>query len=111
MASQAPASPQASSNEVNPFAQIALGVIFISLIAIYLVTNQDPLVTGISVILLAISLFVAVTSGSQGVRALGLIAIIVSVVAASLLGRQRFGTTGGIIVAAIWSLVLIGLFM
>jgi len=91
----------------NAANEAVMGLLFVSLLVIYLVVPQGSLVTFLCVVILAISLIVAVSSDWSELNALAVFAGIISLVAAFFLGRTlRFGTTSGILLALLWGGVL-----
>jgi regulator of protease activity HflC (stomatin/prohibitin superfamily) len=94
----------------NAATTLILALLFGSLVAIYLVSGQDRLVTGLSVIIMAISLIVAIIGGWREVGVMSIFAALVSLVAANLLGEARFGTIGAILFPVIWGLILLFIF-
>ncbi|HEU4323446.1 MAG TPA: SPFH domain-containing protein [Roseiflexaceae bacterium] len=95
-----------SKNIAEP---LVLGVLFVSLIAIFQATSQSPVVAGISVILLAIALVIAIDGSQREMVGLAVISALVSVVAAGLVGNAGFGVNAGVLLAIVWGLVLLGL--
>lgn len=91
-------------------ASVVLALLFVALVAIYLVTSQNSLVTGLSVLILAISLVVTIDGGWREVGVTGVIAAIVSAVAIALIGRDLFNTPGVVIFTLVWLGVLFLLF-
>jgi len=85
-----------------------LGLLFASLLVIYLVIPPNSLVTFLCVTILAMSLIVAVTGEWNELMVLGMFAALVSLVAAYLWGRSlRFGTTSGILMMLLWGVILV----
>ncbi len=95
-----------SKNIAEP---LVLGVLFVSLIAIFQATSQSAVVAGISVILLAIALVIAIDGSQREMVGLAVISALVSVVAAGLVGNAGFGFNAGVLLAIVWALVLLGL--
>lgn len=91
----------------NIAASFVLALLFISLIVIYLVTSQNPLVTSICVTLLAISLFVTIDGGWREIGIVGAFGALVSLVAVTLLGRAYFGTVGSVLLTIVWGIVVL----
>lgn len=91
-------------------ASVVLGLLFVSLLAIYLVTDQNPLVTGLSIIIIAICLIIVRVGDWREIGIIGSIAAVVSLVAAHLVGQERFGNLGGILLPTAWGLVILGVF-
>jgi regulator of protease activity HflC (stomatin/prohibitin superfamily) len=84
-----------------------LGLLFASLLVIYLVIPPSNLVTFLCVTILAMSLIVAVTGQWNELMVLGIFAAFVSLVAAYLYGSTlRFGRTSGILLLLLWGILL-----
>lgn len=93
----------------NIASSVVLGLLFFSLLVIFMMSGSDPLVTGLSVLIIAICLVIALTGGWREITVIGVLAAVVSLVAANLYGQQRFGDLGGILVPIAWGFALIGL--
>lgn len=91
-------------------ASIVLALLFLSLVVIYLVTGQDYRVTGLAVIILAISLIVTIDGDWREVGIIGVLAAIVSLVAVALFGRNLFNTPGVVLFILLWGGLLFFLF-
>ena len=91
-------------------ASVVLALLFVSLVAIYLVTSQNSLVTGLSILILAISLVVTIDGGWREVGVIGSVAAIVSAIAVALVGRVLFNTPGVVIFTLLWLGLLFLLF-
>lgn len=101
---------RANSATINSAAVIVLALLLASLIIIFL---QAPLTTSvglIAVLLLSVCLGLALFGGWRGVSTVAVITGAVSVIAVSLLAQDYLGRTGGLIVGALWGLVLVFLF-
>jgi hypothetical protein len=99
-----------NSATINSAAVIVLALLLASLIIIFL---QAPLTTSvglIAVLLLSVCLGLALFGGWRGVSTVAVITGAVSVIAVSLLAQDYLGRTGGLIVGALWGLVLVFLF-
>lgn len=92
-------------------ASVVLGLLFVSLLAIYIVTDQNPLVTGLSVIIIAICLLIVRVGDWREIGIVGGLAALVSVVAAYLLGVDRFGGIGAVLVPTLWAMAMLGVFV
>ncbi|MBC8162515.1 MAG: hypothetical protein H7Z42_14995 [Roseiflexaceae bacterium] len=92
----------------NIASSVVLGLLFFSLLVIFLVSGADPLVTSLSVLIVAICLVVTLTGDWRAIGVIGVLAAIVSLVAANLYGQQRFGDFGGFLVPIVWGLALLG---
>jgi len=94
----------------NVAASVVLGLLFVSLVVIYLAIPPNGLVTFLSVLILLVSLIVALSGGWREIAVMGGFAALVSVVAASFAGNARFGTVGSVLIPAVWVLFLLLLF-
>jgi hypothetical protein len=91
----------------NITSEAILGLLFGSLLVIYLVVPPGDLVTFLCVITLAISLIIALTGDWSDLIIVGVFAAIVSLVAAYFLGRSlRLGAVGGLVLPILWLGVL-----
>jgi regulator of protease activity HflC (stomatin/prohibitin superfamily) len=86
---------------------LILGLLFVSLLVIYLVVPRNTLVTGISVAIMAISLVVALSGSEREIGVMAAFAALVSLVAAYFWGQARFGDVGGRVIPIIWGIFLI----
>jgi hypothetical protein len=85
---------------------IALGLLLASLLAIYLATGAMFNVTILSVILLALGLYIAVDGGWGDLLVLVVFAALVSIVAAYIVSQARFGPIGAILIPLLWTVVV-----
>jgi regulator of protease activity HflC (stomatin/prohibitin superfamily) len=83
---------------------------FVSLVVIYLVA-KSPLVSVISVLIMTISLVATLYDRWRQIAAIALLATLVSLIAAHLLGNARYGNVGGVLVPMLWCLVLFLMFV
>jgi hypothetical protein len=86
---------------------IVLGLLFVSLLVIYLVVFPSFQVTVLSVIILSIGLFIAVNGRWNDLFVLAVFAAFVSLVAAYFYGQMRFGRVGGVLLTILWGVVLL----
>jgi hypothetical protein len=93
--------------ETAPSANLALALMFLSLIVIYLVVPQTGIVTTISVLLLVLTLIMGQVGDPGDVRVLTGLGSLMSLIAAGFLGDAWIGTPGRILVPALWFLVLL----
>ncbi len=93
----------------NIASSVVLGLLFFSLLVIFMISGSDVLVTSLSVLIITICLVIALTGGWREITVIGVLAAIVSLVAANLYGQQRFGDLGGILVPIAWGFAVIGL--
>lgn len=91
-------------------ASAVLGLLFVSLVAIYLLIPQNNLVTFLCILILLMGLLVAQSQRWRDIAIMTAFAAIVSLVAASLFGRARFGDFGAVIVTLVWAVILFALF-
>src|SRR5215212_6398694 len=87
-----------------------LGLLFVSLLVIYLLLPSNGLVLFLAVLIMLVSLIVAQSQRWRDIGVMGVFAALVSVVAAALTGRHFFGGFGSVLVPILWALVLLGLF-
>src|SRR5215467_14813880 len=85
---------------------IALALLFLSLLAIYLVAGPSYTVTVLGVILLAFGLYIAVDGDWGDLFVLAIFAGLVSIVAAYIIARLRFGPIGAVLIPLLWAVVL-----
>ena len=90
----------------NVAASAVLGLLFVSLVVIYLAVPQSSLVTYLSVVLMAVSLIVALSGGWREIGIMAGFAALASLVAAHFAGQARWGGAGGVILPILWLLVL-----
>lgn len=84
----------------------ALGLLLASLLAIYLATGGSFNVTMLAVILLALGLYITVDGGWNELFVLTLFAGLVSIIAAYIVARARFGTFGAVVIPLLWTVVV-----
>ena len=87
-----------------------LGLLFVSLVVIYLLIPGNGLVLFLSVLIMLVSLIVGQSRRWRDIAAMAICAALVSIVAAGLLGSTVFGGAGRIVVPALWAVVLLGMF-
>src|SRR6266496_510940 len=91
-------------------ASAVLGLLFLSLLAIYLLLPSNGLVLFLAVLIMLVSLIVAQGQRWRDIGVMAVFAALVSVVAAALTGRAIFGSFGSVILPVGWALILLGLF-
>jgi regulator of protease activity HflC (stomatin/prohibitin superfamily) len=91
-------------------ASAVLGLLFLSLVAIFLLIPQNSLVTFLCILILIVSLIVAQSQRWRDIAVMAIFAAIVSLVAAYLFGHARFGDFGAVVVTLIWGGVLFAIF-
>src|SRR5918911_2646872 len=94
----------------NIAASVVLGLLFASLVVIYLVIPQNTLVTFLSVIIMAVSLIIALTGSWRDIGVMAIFAALVSLVAARFVGQARWGTAGGVFIPILWMGILLLVF-
>jgi hypothetical protein len=94
----------------NVAASLVLGLLFVSLVAIYLVIPRNNLVTFLSVLIMLISLIVALTGREREIAVMGAFAGLVTVVAASFVGRALFGGLGAVLLPVLLAIVVLMIF-
>ena len=94
----------------NAAASAVLGLLFLSLVVIYLLIPQNGLVTFLCILILIVSLIVAQSRRWRDIAVMAVFAAIVSLVAAFLFGRARFGDVGSIVALVVWGGMLLLLF-
>src|SRR5256885_482053 len=94
----------------NVAASAVLGLLFVSLLMIYLLLPSNGLVTFLAVLIMLVSLIVAQSQRWRDIGVMAVFAALVSVVAAALTGRALFGGVGSVLLPVVWALVLVGLF-
>src|SRR5690349_18610650 len=87
-----------------------LGLLFVSLLVVYLLLPSNGLVMFLAVLIMLVSLIVAQSQRWRDIGVMAAFAALVSLVAASLFGRNFFGGIGSIVVPVIWGLVLLAMF-
>jgi hypothetical protein len=92
----------------NPTAASAiLGLMFASLLVIYVVVPQNDLVTFLSVVIMAIGLVIAFIGDRDEIMLMAGLAGVVSLVAAFFAGQSFFNNIGGIIATISWGVLLV----
>src|SRR6187401_3446933 len=87
-----------------------LGLMFLSLLVIYLISAPSMLITFLSVLIMLVGLIMAQSSSWRDISILATVAVIVSMVAIALLASVRLGRVGTVIALVLWGLVLLALF-
>jgi hypothetical protein len=99
--------PQALQDWIKERANtIALALLLASLLAIYLASEGSFNVTILGVVLLAIGLYIAVDGGWSDLLVLVAFAGLVSIVAAFIVARDRFGPIGAVVIPLLWIVIL-----
>jgi hypothetical protein len=92
----------------NPTAASAiLGLMFASLLVIYVVVPQNDLVTFLSVVIMAIGMVIAFIGDRDEIMLMAGLAGVVSLVAAFFAGQSFFNNIGGIIATISWGVLLV----
>src|SRR6476659_638200 len=87
-----------------------LGLMFLSLLFIYLISAPSMLITFLSVLIMLVGLIMAQSSNWRDIGILAAVAVIVSMVAIALLASARLGSVGTVIALVLWGLLLFSLF-
>jgi regulator of protease activity HflC (stomatin/prohibitin superfamily) len=87
-----------------------LGLLFISLLVIYLLLPSNGLVMFLAVLIMLVSLIVAQSQRWRDIGVMAAFAAMVSIVASALFGRAFFGGFGSLLVPVLWAFALLGLF-
>jgi len=91
-------------------ASAVLGLLFLSLLVIYLVLPSNGLVMFLAILIMLVSLIVAQGQRWRDIGVMAVFAALVSLVAAALTGRALFGSFGSVMLPVGWALILLGLF-
>jgi regulator of protease activity HflC (stomatin/prohibitin superfamily) len=94
----------------NTAVSAVLGLMFLSLLIIYLITVPSPLITFLSVLIMLVALIMAQSNNWRDIFILAAISVIMSMVAIALVASARLGTIGTLIVLLLWGLLLSTLF-
>lgn len=92
----------------NAATSAVLGLLFLSLVVIYLLIPTNGLVLFLAVLIMLVSLIVAQSRGWREIGAMATFSALVSLIAAALLGNALFGAFGRVALPIGWMLVLIG---
>jgi hypothetical protein len=93
--------------QTSASASLALGLMFLSLIVIYLVVPQTGIVTTISVLILVLTLVMGQVGDPSDVRVMTGLAAFTSLIAAGFLGDAWLGVAGRILVPSLWFILLL----
>jgi hypothetical protein len=93
--------------QTSASASLALGLMFLSLIVIYLVVPQTGIVTTISVLILVLTLVMGQVGDPSDVRIMTGLAAFTSLIAAGFLGDAWLGVAGRILVPSLWFILLL----
>ncbi|MCS6940756.1 MAG: SPFH domain-containing protein [Roseiflexaceae bacterium] len=91
-------------------ASLALGLMFVSLVVIYLTAPQSDTVTLLCVVIMAVSLIIALTGNWNEIGMMAGLATLTSLMAAYFLGRDVLGDVGSIVFPLGWGGVLLYIF-
>lgn len=91
-------------------ASLALGLMFVSLVVIYLTVPQSDAVTLLCIVIMAVSLIIALIGDWNEIGTMAALATLTSLMAAYFLGRDALGDAGSIIVPLGWGGVLLYIF-
>jgi len=87
-----------------------LGLMFLSLLVIYLISAPSMLITFLSVLIMLVGLIMAQSSSWRDIGILAAVAVIISMVAVALVASARLGSVGIVIALVLWGLLLWTLF-
>jgi len=90
----------------NVAASTVLGLLFLSLLAIYLIVAPSGLVAFLAVLIMLVSLIVAQSGNWRDVGILAGFAAAISLIAVGLIANLRYGTLGTAVALLIWAVVL-----
>lgn len=91
-------------------ASLALGLMFVSLVVIYLSVPQNNTVTLLCVIIMAVSLLITLNGTWNEIGMMAAFAALTSLMASYFLGRDVLGDTGSILFPLLWIGVLLYIF-
>lgn len=91
-------------------ASLALGLMFVSLVVIYLSVPQNDAVTLLCVIIMAVSLLITLNGTWNEIGMMAAFAALTSLMASYFLGRDVLGDTGSILFPLLWIGVLLYIF-
>jgi regulator of protease activity HflC (stomatin/prohibitin superfamily) len=94
----------------NAATSAVLALLFLSLLAIYIISPPNGLITFLSVLIMLVGLIMSQSRSWGDIGILAIIAALVSLVAAALVGNARFGTIGTVVTTLVWGLILMALF-
>jgi regulator of protease activity HflC (stomatin/prohibitin superfamily) len=94
----------------NTAVSAILGLMFLSLLTIYMISAPSPLITFLSVLIMLVGLIMAQSSSWRDIIILAAVSVIVSMVAIALVASARLGPIGTLIALLVWSLLLFTLF-
>jgi regulator of protease activity HflC (stomatin/prohibitin superfamily) len=94
----------------NAAVSAILGLMFLSLLTIYMITAPGPLITFLSVLIMLVALIMAQSNSWRDIGILAAVSVIVSMVAIALVASPRLGAVGTLIALLLWGLLLFALF-
>jgi len=94
----------------NAATSAVLALLFLSLLAIYIISPPNGLITFLSVLIMLVGLIMSQSRSWRDIGILAIIAALVSLVAAALVGNARFGTLGTVVTTLVWEFILMALF-
>ncbi|HEU5099480.1 MAG TPA: SPFH domain-containing protein [Roseiflexaceae bacterium] len=80
-----------------------LGLMFLSLLTIYMISLPSPLITFLSVLIMLVGLIMAQSRNWRDILILASVSVIVSMVAIGLLASARLGRAGTFLVLLLWA--------
>ncbi|GIW02337.1 SPFH domain-containing protein [Roseiflexus sp.] len=91
-------------------ASLVLGLMFVSLVVIYLTVPQNDTVTLLCVVIMAVSLLIALNGDWNEIGMMAAFAALTSLMASYFFGRDVLGDTGGVLFPLVWIGVLLYVF-
>jgi len=94
----------------NAAVSSVLGLMFLSLLVIYMISAPNTLITFLSVLIMLVGLIMAQSNSWRDIGILAAVAVIISMVAIALVASARLGSLGTVIALVLWALILFTLF-
>jgi hypothetical protein len=94
----------------NAAVSTVLGLMFLSLLTIFMTSPPSPLITFLSVLIMLVGLIMGQSQSWRDITILASVSVIASIVAVALVASARFGMVGTLIAVLVWSLFLSALF-
>jgi regulator of protease activity HflC (stomatin/prohibitin superfamily) len=94
----------------NAAVSAVLGLIFLSLLTIYVISLPSPLITFLSVLIMLVGLIMAQSHNWRDILILAAVSVIVSMVAVGLVASARLGRSGTLLVLLLWAGLLFVVF-
>ena len=87
----------------NAAISAVLGLMFLSLLTIYITSLPSPLITFLSVLIMLVGLIMAQSRNWRDILILAAVSVIVSMVAIGLVASARLGRAGTLLVLVLWA--------